>query len=127
MTENEVIEIIKKHLISQFPKKCNSCGRLFESLADYLKNTTHLDDPISYDAEIGNWKPSKLIGTASFANCKCGSTLVIDSRDMAFLTMCRLLLWARKESSTRGISVRTLLTHLRDQIDRSVLNCDGKS
>jgi hypothetical protein len=127
MTENEVVEIIKNHIIRQFPKKCNACGRLYHSLADYLKNTTHVGDPISYDAEMGNWRPTKLVGTASFANCQCGSTLVIDSKGMELLTMCRLLLWARKESSKRGISIRKLLSHLRQQIDNSILKCDGKS
>jgi hypothetical protein len=127
MTEHEVIEIIKNHINRQFPKKCNACGRIYQSLADYLKNTNHLDDPISYDAESGNWQPTKLAGTASFANCQCGSTLVIDSRGMEFSTMCRLLLWARKESWKRGISIRELLSYLREQIDCSVLNGDGKS
>ena len=65
MTENEVVEIVRSYIESQFPKKCPSCGRRYRSLKEYLLETTHLGDPISYDAEKEDWQPKQPIGTVS--------------------------------------------------------------
>jgi hypothetical protein len=40
---------------------------------------------------------------------------------MGLLTLWRLLRWARKESSSRGISVGELLDDVRRKIDQQVL------
>ena len=121
MTEKQVIRIIRAHIERQFPKDCLTCGRRFSSLKEYLENTTHLGDPHSIDAALGDWQPKRPLGTFSCADCSCGNTLVISSHGMSIVTMWRLLRWARKESSRREISVDELLSYLRQKIDNQVL------
>jgi hypothetical protein len=97
------------------------CEHRFLTLKDYLEYTTHLGKPVSYDAEKGDWQPHEPLGTLSYANCRCGTTLTISSHGMGLFTMWRLLLWARKESWSRKMSVSDLLDDLRQKIDQQVL------
>ncbi len=122
LSEEEVIETMIAYLAEQFPKDCTCCGRHFTSLADYLRNTTHVGTPVSYDADEGDWKPTNPMGTFSMANCACGSTLVIGSERMKVTTMWRLLLWARVETRKRGVETAELLAVLRETIDARVLD-----
>jgi hypothetical protein len=124
MDENKVVETIHGFIDSTFPKTCPNCGMAFNSLAEYLRNSTNLGDPISYDAEEGDWKPDNPIGTASFSNCKCGSTIALTSKGMNLWTLWRLMLWAKTESRKRGISTSELLRNIRDEIDRRALSGD---
>ena len=121
MKEEDVIKILIDLISKQFPKQCNNCGKSFESFAEYIQNTTHVGKPISYDAELQDWKPHKPIGGVAAANCSCGSTLSVDSQGIGLATMWKLLDWARKESKTRGISISELLDELRDKIEVIVL------
>ena len=121
MTEQEVIETVRDHIAAKFPKVCNNCGQRFASLANYLRGTIHVGEPISYDAEKEDWRPKEPLGTVSLANCSCGNTLAIDSEGMGVITMWRLLMWAKRERQKRGVSIRELLTDLRNKIDKSVL------
>ena len=122
MTETEFIRIVRRHLDRQFPKRCSKCGVVYEDLADYLRNTTHAGPPVSYDAEIGIWTPSAPIGTISIANCKCGTSLSVDSEGIGLWSMIRMLHWARRETRRRGISIRQLLEEIRSKIDEQVLS-----
>lgn len=124
MNENDVTKIVRDHINSQFPKACHCCGKRFNSLADYLKNTSHVGLPSSADAERGDWQPKKPIGTFSMANCACGSTLSISSTGMEQTTLLKLMAWARKETQLRGISLAQLLEDLRDKIDKRVFQED---
>jgi hypothetical protein len=119
--EDQVITIVRNHIEQQFPIECSMCGHLFGSLKEYLGYTTHVGKPVSYDADAGDWQPREPLGTLSYANCRCGTTLIISSRGMGLTTMWRLLLWARTESWRRKISVTDLLDDLRKKIDREVL------
>jgi len=124
MDENKAIEIIQKNIESQFPKTCPNCGMVFDSLAEYHRNTTFLGDPISYDADIDDWKPEKPIGTVALANCRCGTTLGVSSLDLDLWTYWRILIWSRIETWRQGISMSELMAHIRDEIDRRVLRGD---
>jgi hypothetical protein len=121
MNEVEVIKIVRNHVEQKFPMTCSVCGHRFASLKEYLEYTTHQGKPLSHDAEAGDWRPREPLGTFSFANCRCGTTLSISSHGMGLLTLWRLLRWARKESSSRGISVGELLDDVRRKIDQQVL------
>jgi hypothetical protein len=120
MTEADVVEVMRAYLSTQFPKKCQ-CGRLYSSLEDYLRNTTHTGKPISYDADMENWQPKLPIGTVSMANCSCGSTLAVSSKGMNLITLLRLMFWARIETRSRGIGMSELLEDLRSKVDKVVL------
>ncbi len=122
MDENNVIEVARAHIESLFPKTCSSCGMVFNSHAEYLRNTTHLGDPVSYDAEMDNWMPRKPLGAVVYSNCKCGTTLVLSSKGMKLWTIWQLQLWVRTETWKRGIGMNELLRGIRDEIDRRALS-----
>ncbi len=122
MNEVEVVQIIRSFIEEQFPKKCPNCNRVFTSLKEYVLETSHVGKPVSFDADMGEWKPEKPMGTHSYANCPCGNTLIISSDNMNLRTMWRLLFWAKCECWRRGISTQDLLDHLREKIDKQVLS-----
>ena len=126
MKEENVIDIVLDHISKKFPKECMCCGRLYTSFADFIRNTTYVGKPLSYDAENRDWQPVNPIGTVGMANCSCGSTLAISSSGMNLVTLWRLMHWAKNEASTRGITAEDLLVELRDTIDKSVLQ-DGSN
>jgi hypothetical protein len=127
LNEHDVVAIVRAHIETKFPKSCSKCGRTFASLKEYLQTTTHVGNPVSYDADLKSWRPFKPVGTLSFANCKCGTTLALSSDGMGLVVMWRLLRWARKESATRNISVGELLDGVREKIDRQVLGHESES
>jgi hypothetical protein len=123
MNENDVVRIVRSYIEGLFPRVCPNCGRRFASLRDYLQTTTHLASPILYD-DLSEGVPDKPLGPMSLANCMCGTTLTISSSGIPIAQMIALLIWARAESSRRSITVRELLRHIRDRIDRQVLDGD---
>jgi hypothetical protein len=62
----------------KFPKKCNSCGAVFETRESYLEATKPLSDRnVRFDKFVDK--------VQEYRNCTCGSTLMImmpDRRDM---------------------------------------------
>ena len=95
LSDVEVVGIVRKHIESKFPKECAVCGRRFASLAEYLRGTKHVGDPVSGDS-IDKPLPTRPVGTISFASCPCGSTLVISSAGLDVFTMRNLMKWARR-------------------------------
>jgi hypothetical protein len=120
MNEKDVVRLVRSHIEGLFPKVCPNCGRRYESLRDYLKATTHLATPVLYD-DLTEGVPEKPLGPLSLASCPCGTTLGISSVGIPLTQMIELLTWARTECKSRSISVRELLGHIRDRIDRQVL------
>jgi hypothetical protein len=122
MTEAEVIKAMREHLESQFPKVCPACGRRFESLRDYIKVTERIEPAVSYDAEMEDWTPREPVGTVTYSNCACGTTLALSSHGMPLLRLWSLYIWARGETRRRGITMQQLLTYLRNLIRRQVMD-----
>jgi len=121
MTEAEVTKIMREHLESQFPKVCPNCNRRFATLHEFILVTRPIEPAISYDAELGDWSPSRPLGTATYSNCPCDSTLVLTSEGMPVPALYSLYEWARGETEKRGMTMEQLLTHLRAVIRRQVL------
>ena len=121
MTEAEVIRQMRAHLEGQFPKTCAVCQRCYATLRDYLRLTTHLGPAMPYDAEMGDWIPTRPLGTMTFARCACGTTLALTSEGMPILQLWTLLNWARVETHKRHMTPQALLNHLRDAITQQVL------
>ncbi len=116
MDEDQVVKIIISHLSTRFPKTCSLCGRQYDSLSYFLKNTTNIGNPISYDAEDENWEPNEQLGTACYSNCACGTTMTLDSLGMERRIVWRLLRWAREESKKLGLDTSHLLSHICQKI-----------
>jgi len=121
MTEAEVIRIMRAHLEGLFPRGCPHCHRQFATLRDYLLATTPLGPAMPYDAESGDWNPQRPVGTVTYANCPCGTTLALSSEGMPLALLWALLNWARLETKRRGLCPRELLNYLRDEISKQVL------
>jgi hypothetical protein len=112
---------MRQHLEGLFPKVCAKCGRRYPTFKNYLQNTTHLGSAVPYDVEMGDWNPTKPIGTATYADCKCGNTLALTSDGMPLSQLWSLLNWARAETAKRGQTPRELLNYLREEICKQVL------
>lgn len=97
------------------------CGRVFGSLTEYVRVTSHVGQPVSYDAENDDWKPREPVGTFAVALCPCGTSLAIGSGGMRLTTLWRLMRFARTETRRRGITLRQYLALIRGEIDRQVL------
>jgi hypothetical protein len=121
MTEAEVVRIMRDHLEKLFPKYCSNCNRRFASLREYLQVTEHLGSAMPYDADAGNWNPIKPLGTMTFSNCPCGTTLSLSSKGMPLLQLWSLLNWARIETQRRQQTPQELLNYLREEICKQVL------
>ncbi|SPE50077.1 hypothetical protein SBV1_1050003 [Verrucomicrobia bacterium] len=121
MTEAEVVRKMRAHLEGLFPKVCPNCARHFPNLQEFLQNTEHLGPAMPHDAEVGNWNPLNPIGTATYANCRCGTTMALTSEGMPLSELWPLLNWARVETKRRGMTARELLNYLRDEICKQVL------
>jgi hypothetical protein len=121
MTEAKVITAMREHLEGQFPKMCSNCKHEYATLREYLATTTQLGSAMPYDAEMGNWNPLEPIGTLTYANCPCGSTLALSSKGMPLLRLWSLLNWARIETKSRGQTPEELLNYLREEINKQVM------
>jgi hypothetical protein len=121
MTETEVIQHMRAHLEGLFPKVCPNCDRRFTTLREYLLQTQPVGPPMPHDVELGDWNPLQPLGTTTYANCPCGSTLMLSSDGMPLLRLWSLLNWARIETKKRSQTPQELLGHLRDEISKQVL------
>lgn len=123
MNEETVLDIIRNYLKEkEFPKVCPNCGHQYNTLKEYIEQTSHEGDPISYDAEIGDWEPKRPVGTISMSNCICGSTLSLSSKKMSRITLIRLMLWVKIESMKKNCTISEILKDIRLKIDRLELN-----
>ena len=121
MNEDEVIRIMREHLEGLFPRVCNTCGRRFATLHEYLLITEHKGSAMPYDADLGDWKPINPLGTVTYATCPCGNTLMLSSKGMPLSQLWPLLAWAKLETKKRGMSPQELLNYLREEICKQVL------
>ena len=121
MTEDEVIQILREHFESQFPKVCPNCNRCFATLREYILITTRIGVPVSYDAESGDWNTRQPIGSVALANCPCGSTLALSTESMVLSLRLELLNWVRLETQRRGVRPSELLESIRNEIRKRIL------
>ena len=121
MFYDEAVSVIRAHVERKFPKTCSLCGRVFSNLADYLRGTRPIGQPVSYDAALDDWKPKDPIGTYSMVVCACGTSLGIDSSGMPLVMLWRLMRFARTETRRRGVTVSAFLGEIRSEVERQVL------
>ena len=112
---------MREHLEGLFPKVCPKCKRRFATLREYLLITEHVGPAMPYDADVGDWTPLRPLGTVTFANCPCGSTLALSSEGMPLVRLWSLLAWVRVETQRRRQTPQQLLNYLRDEICKQVL------
>lgn len=69
MTDATLVRLVREHFEGLFPKSCSRCGRRFDTLRDYIRQTQRLGPAMSYDVEEGNWAPAEPLGTLVVSNC----------------------------------------------------------
>ncbi|MFT6731877.1 MAG: hypothetical protein ACJAS9_000050 [Polaribacter sp.] len=68
---------------SSFPKKCKTCGKVYESVDEFTENTKLINGNSGLKSSEGDDGETIL---ELFRNCKCGSTLLdffADRKDMS--------------------------------------------
>lgn len=122
MTDAEVLQVVRRHFESLFPKTCSTCGRRYATIQEYILTTKRLGSARSYDADMGDWKTASPLGSLVYADCPCGSTLALSTDGMALPQQQALLAWVRMETQRRGVTPTALLDGLRDTIRAQVLS-----
>ena len=120
MTDEEIIQMMRELFEGLFPKVCTHCGRNYETLREYIRDTNRLGQSVSYDAEMGYWDRAELIGGVALANCCCGNTLALTTQGMPVSKLHMLLKWMKIESEQRGLSPSELLDYVRDEVRKRV-------
>ncbi len=126
MNENDVIEIVRDFISRQFPRKCECCGKNYRSFAEFIRSTTHVGKPVSYDTDPLSWELYHPVGTIGMVNCSCDTTLAISSSGMDLKTLWRLMNWGRKEAKKRGLKISDLLENLRNKMEKRVLQDENR-
>ena len=121
---DDAARLVRAHIERKFPKTCNTCGRVFSNLPDYIRGTRHVGQPVSYDAALNDWRPKDPIGTHAIALCSCGTSVAIDSSGMSLVTLWRLMRFARSETSRRGVTMSEFLAGIRAEVERQALEGD---
>jgi len=116
LTETEVVRAIHEHILRLFPRNCPNCGQVFANYGEYLEKTTPIGQPISYDIELGEWRPTEPNGNFSFANCHCGNTLSLNSTGMPLTQIWQVLSWVKAESERQQVPTSEILSHLRQEV-----------
>jgi hypothetical protein len=121
MTEGEIIRMLREYCEGLFPKVCPNCGRRFATLREYIVGSQRLWPSLNYDVELGNYKTPRPIGGLAMANCSCGTTLALSTRNLPVSQTHLILAWIRAETERRGVEPAELLDYLRDEVRKQVL------
>jgi hypothetical protein len=122
MTEEQFIKTILTAVEKNFPKDCTSCGHRFYTYKEYVQETSPLGLPLSYDAEVDNWRPQSPLGFHAYCKCNfCSNTLTTDIKSLENDTIWQLLSWIKEEMKHRGISSRILLNDVRGKMRKQAL------
>jgi hypothetical protein len=121
MTDAELIQMLRKFYEGLFPKVCSNCGRRFATLREYIEATQRLWPSLDYDIELGDLKTLKPIGGLAMANCLCGTTMALSTKEMPLSQTHLILEWIRTESERRGSNPTEILDYLRDEVRKQVL------
>src|ERR1700685_4063004 len=109
MTDAEIIRALRRFYEGLFPKVCSNCGRRYATLREYIEATQPLWPSLNYDIEMGHYRTAKPIGGLAMANCVCGTTMALSTKEMPVSQTHRILEWIRTESERRAWSPTQML------------------
>lgn len=90
---------LEKHYADIFPKKCNNCKRVYQTLEEYNRETKTLRrNTTVFDS----------IGLQEYRNCICGSTLIVWTQE-------------RRDITEYGLARRKLFDECFDKIKKMAL------
>ncbi len=123
MTKQDVINLVRTHIrTTEFPKICSQCGTTYESFKEFLQETTHIGEPVSYDAELNEHQPEHPLGVIAMSHCSCGNAISVSTYAMAKENRLKSIAWIQEESQKQNISRADFLKSMRDEIDRLELS-----
>ena len=93
---------------SSFPKKCSSCGKVYESSEQFVLNTADIAGQSGLKSSRGNYGDQIV---ELFRNCICGSTLMECFND-------------RRDLSKAGLKRRELFGRLMAMLEKKGLPAD---
>lgn len=71
---SEIYEELKSFVDESFPQECNTCGKVYDSLAELLDDTDTVGEPGTFVDSLG-YEDSPFIDMCR--NCSCGSSLMV--------------------------------------------------
>jgi len=99
-----------------FPKKCRACERVFESYAQYLRQTTPKRHVMEDCSDVMR-KPYTML----YRHCLCGNTLVLSLTEESFPLLDELWAALRAEAGQTGKPLESVVSEFRETCDRHVL------
>lgn len=101
---------LKELSASAFPKRCKTCGRRFETAADYVRETERINPERSGLKQSTDDDGSHIV--EMFRNCPCGSTLMDVFADRRNSTATGLARRARFGALLRYLETRGIAAQL---------------
>jgi len=98
--QKDLYQDVQSLLQASFPKKCGTCGRMFQTLDDFLEATLGLGAGGQF-MNLAEADGGPIIDL--FRNCPCGSTLMVLFKD-------------RRDTSDHGQLMRDKFGRLLDQL-----------
>lgn len=99
-----------------FPKKCSTCGRVYESFSEYLWATMPRGHALE---DVTNVMHSPF--TMQYRNCSCGSTLVLSLTEEIYPELERFWKMLKDEAEETGKPLKQVVSEFREQCSRYVV------
>jgi hypothetical protein len=119
-TSKSFVEPIIKFCSSQFPKKCNLCGKEYVDFKSFLEQTTPVGSVTC--GEKYHSQNEDIFGILSWVNCKCGSTMTISCTDSE-KEMHRIFKEAvLNEAKEQNTTPKNVLNEIRQEIRKTIIS-----
>ena len=99
-----------------FPKKCKSCGKVFQSFPEYI----HATSPVQHCLEDYR-EDSDDFGTMQYRNCLCGTTLLINFTRDVYPLLDSFWEMVGREAREREMPVREIVSEFREQCNKYIM------
>jgi hypothetical protein len=99
-----------------FPKQCRACKRVFESYAQYLRQTIPKRHVMEDCSDVMR-KPYTML----YRHCLCGNTLVLSLTDESYPLLDEMWAALRAEAERTGKALESVVGEFREACDRHVI------
>jgi hypothetical protein len=103
-----------------FPKRCRTCGKVFESFPEYIQGTSPRDHCLEDYSDVEGY------GTVQYRNCRCGSTLIINFTEDVYPLLDRFWEMIGQEARRQGKPPREVVLQFREQCNRYIVGQHSK-
>ncbi|MCA1960052.1 MAG: hypothetical protein LDL33_04575 [Desulfomonile sp.] len=100
-----------------FPKECRTCGRVFQSFADYLRETKPKGHVLEDCSDV-----MRKTYTMMYRHCPCGNTLVLSVTGEIMPELEDFWTAVREEAETEERSIREVVKAFSEVCDDFIIN-----